>query len=62
MGDPGSFVDLCENTLLPKGVLITPEVEALKKYGGNKHKLLFSWSMVALKVRECRVCLETNMI
>jgi hypothetical protein len=52
MGDPGSFKDLCEGTLLPKGVLITPEVESLSKYGGNKHKLLFSWSMVALKVHE----------
>lgn len=62
MGDPGSFADLCQNTLLPKGVLIGPEVEALTKYSGNKHKLLFSWSMVALKVLECRVCLEHHVI
>lgn len=48
-GDPGSFKDLVDNSLLPLGVLIGQEAEALIKYSGNKHKLLYSWSMVALK-------------
>ena len=48
-GDPGTFKDLINNSLVPLGVLIGPEAEALVKYSGNKHKLLYSWSMVALK-------------
>ncbi|KAJ1492688.1 hypothetical protein T484DRAFT_1880715, partial [Baffinella frigidus] len=31
------------------GVLIKMEAEALKTYKGNKHKLLYSWSIIALK-------------
>ena len=47
--DPGSFADLCEDQLIPNGVLIKQEAEALKAYKGNKHKMLYSWSIIALK-------------
>lgn len=32
--DPGTFDDLVEKTLLPKGVLIPKEAQALKSYAG----------------------------
>ena len=44
--DPGSFDDLIQKTLLPKGVLIPKEAQALKNYTANKHKLLFTWSII----------------
>lgn len=47
--DPGTFKDICHDVLIPKGVLIPIEALALQTYKGNKHKLLFSWSIIALK-------------
>jgi len=47
-GDPKSFAELCEKVLLPKSLLIEPEVEMLKKYKGDKHKLMYSWCIIAL--------------
>jgi hypothetical protein len=47
--DPGSFRVLCDKVLLPKGLMIGMEVDMINDYRGNKHKLLFSWSIVALK-------------
>jgi len=47
--NPGSFRVLCDNVLMPKGLLIGMEADMINEYKGNKHKLLFSWSVVALK-------------
>eukprot|EP00277_Geminigera_cryophila_P038127 CAMPEP_0173099218 /NCGR_PEP_ID=MMETSP1102-20130122/35347_1 /TAXON_ID=49646 /ORGANISM="Geminigera sp., Strain Caron Lab Isolate" /LENGTH=770 /DNA_ID=CAMNT_0013992167 /DNA_START=70 /DNA_END=2382 /DNA_ORIENTATION=- len=47
--DPGTFEELVNNTLIAKGVLIPKEGEALTNYPANKHKLLFTWSIIALK-------------
>jgi hypothetical protein len=47
--NPGSFGDICRDVLIPKGVLIPIEATQLAEYKGNKHKLLFSWSIIALK-------------
>mmetsp|Transcript_12976 Transcript_12976/g.31542 ORF Transcript_12976/g.31542 Transcript_12976/m.31542 type:complete len:549 (+) Transcript_12976:222-1868(+) len=47
--DPGTFKDVCKDILIPKGILIPVEADALMAYKGNKHKLLFSWSIIALK-------------
>mmetsp|Transcript_42529 Transcript_42529/g.100289 ORF Transcript_42529/g.100289 Transcript_42529/m.100289 type:complete len:410 (+) Transcript_42529:395-1624(+) len=47
--DPGTFKDICRDVLIRKGVLIPLEAQALGEYKGNKHKLLYSWSIVALK-------------
>mmetsp|Transcript_61084 Transcript_61084/g.143841 ORF Transcript_61084/g.143841 Transcript_61084/m.143841 type:complete len:440 (+) Transcript_61084:3-1322(+) len=47
--DPGTFQDLINKTLVAKGVLIKVEADCISKYEGNKHKLLYSWSTVAMK-------------
>ena len=47
--NPGSFRELLDNVIIPKGLLIGMEADMLIEYKGNKHKMLFSWSVVALK-------------
>jgi len=47
--DPGKFPDFVQNTLVKKGVLIKVEGECIKTYTGNKHKLLYAWSTIAMK-------------
>jgi len=46
---PGTFRTLLDTVVIPKGLLIGIEADMLHDYKGNKHKLLFSWSVVALK-------------
>mmetsp|Transcript_59784 Transcript_59784/g.140874 ORF Transcript_59784/g.140874 Transcript_59784/m.140874 type:complete len:551 (+) Transcript_59784:204-1856(+) len=47
--DPGTEAEFCNSVLLKKGVLIQPEYDTLLRYKGSKHKLLYSWSVIAMK-------------
>ena len=46
--DPRSFEELCHKVLIPKGLLLSVEGQTLAKYKGDKHKMLFSWCLIAL--------------
>jgi len=46
---PGEFKDFADQVLVKKGVLIKTEADCLNGYKGNRHKLLYSWSIVAMK-------------
>mmetsp|Transcript_57228 Transcript_57228/g.134712 ORF Transcript_57228/g.134712 Transcript_57228/m.134712 type:complete len:592 (+) Transcript_57228:150-1925(+) len=47
--DIPTFKDLMNQVMIPKGLLIEVEAAYLATYPGNKHKLLYSWSVIAMK-------------
>jgi len=46
--DPATFKELCDKVLVPKGLLMQVEATKLQQYQGDKHKMLFSWTLISL--------------
>eukprot|EP00961_Rhodomonas_salina_P108317 1458214-Rhodomonas_salina.1 len=44
------------------GVLIQPEYDTLLRYKGSKHKLLYSWSVIAMKRTSASTCCRMSAI